>query len=173
MSMNKDKFDSTLRSIKKRGSKVTSEFTSIVVTGVQLYYGETNRNIQVINDLVDCAQALKGLRTKALVEYLSQVIPHSNGGTKGGHLFGKMDKDLKAKMDRTWTQFLLDNPVWHEYTDEKPPVPFDLVAFLKSIKGRIEKAHTEGNMDAAGLQTFKTEIAKFAFDEDTVPDLKP
>jgi len=165
MLMTKAKFDTSLASIKSRGVKITTEFSDIVITGIQLYYGETNRNIQVINDLIDCAAALKGLRVKGLVEYLSQTIPHTNLGSAGAHQFGKIDKHLKHKMETTWKDFLVEHPHWHEFTEEKDPKPFDLIAFLKTIKKRIDKAHADGSMDSDELSTFKTEVSKFAFTE--------
>ena len=166
--MTKAKFDSTLASIKKRGAKVTNEFTSIVTTAVQLYYGETNRNIQVINDVMDCAKALKGIRVKALAEYFSKVIPHHKGADS---LFGKMNQEAKSTMDNTWETFLIDNPVWHEFTVEKDVKPFDLIAFLKTIKNRIDTAHKSGTLDDNGLKTLKAEVSKFAFAEDDKPKI--
>lgn len=173
MSMTKAKFDSALASIKKRGTKVTNEFTAIVREGINLYYGETNRNIQVINDLVDCANSLKGLRVKALVEYLSQVIPHANDGAKASHHFGKMQKEKKAAMDSTWKDFLVEYPEWHSYTVEKDPTPFDLTVFMKTIHQRIEKAYKEGKLDEEGLKTFRKDMSNLTIqgDKDDRPNL--
>ena len=173
MSMTKADFDKKLSSVKKRGQKVGTEFRHLVTQGVMLYYGETNRNIQVINDLVDCANAIKGLRVKGLVEYLTKVIPHENLGRKGDHHFGKMDKNLKDQMDSSWQSFLAENPNWDEFSEEKDPAPFSLEQFLKSVSRRLNKAHKEGQLGKEELKEFKKAITDFDFtDEEAEAEIK-
>ena len=170
MSMSKAEFDKELKSVKSRGASVTKEFSSLVRTGVQLYWGETNHNIQVINDLIDCARALKGLRVLALVEYLNEVVPHSNKGKKEQNHYGKMDASLKQKMTGTWDSFLINNPNWYEFTVEKNPQPFDFTKLLKTVESKLKKAHEKGEADLEGLVTFKEAIRKFSFDDEVTDE---
>jgi len=156
--MNKDAFDTALRSIKQRGSAVTSEFEEIVITAVQLYYGETNRNIQVINDVVDCGAVLKGIRLLALVDYLKQVIPHENKGKSGDYHFGRMDKELARSYDASWEEFLSSNPSWHEWKKEIDPAKFDVDTYVTSVIRKLNKAHKDGQLSREALDKFKTVV---------------
>ena len=166
MAMTKVEFDKRIKSLKKRGGKISEEFREIVREGIRLYYGETNRNIQVINDLVDTSRVIKGMRVKGLVEYLSQVIPHVNGGQKDDFHFGKMDREAKASMDTTWEQFMEKYPNWDEFTEEKDPTPFELQRFLKTVFHKLEKAHRDGMLDEEGLVKFKAATSKFDFEKE-------
>lgn len=169
MSLTKAQFDTQLKSVRTRGKKVTEEFAGLVTAGVQLYWGETNHNIQVINDLVGCARELKGIRLLGLVEYLDQVVPHHNSGKKDSYRYGKMDQEKKLKMHGTWEGFIEKHPNWHEYTVEKSPAPWDWSNFTKTVLNKMIKAHEKGEADDLGLVQFKQAMSKFTF-EDTVPE---
>lgn len=161
--MSKREYDKIIKTLKKDGEAVTTQFSSLVLTGVSLYWGESNNNIQVINDLIDCARVFKGLRVKAVVEYLNQTIPHANGGQKSDFHYGKLDKKARKAMEGTWEQFLNDNPDWDAFTIEKDPSPFNLLKFVGQVTKAIQSAHEKDEISKSELKLFKQAVGDIHF----------
>lgn len=162
--MTKAQFDKQLKSIKKNGGKYLDQFVAIVPTGVGLYWNETNQNIQVVNDLIDAASALKGVRVLGLQAYLQEVIPHKAGTRKEGYRFGAKDKELnEEKMKKAYPQFLTDNPDWTTFTDEKPVAPPTWEQIVKGVQSRVNKGHKMGSINTTHLKALKDAIMKIDF----------
>lgn len=155
--MSKREYDKALKQIKKDGEAVTTEFSNIVLTGIALYWGEANCNIQVINNLIDTAKVFKGLRVKALIEYLSNVIPHKPSKS-GDYHFTESDKKLKKQMEKTWEAWVTANPDWDKLTVEKDPAPFNLLKFVGQVQKAVLAAHEKDQMSKSDLKLFKQQM---------------
>ena len=167
--MTKTAYLKKLKGIKRNGSRYLQEFLEIVPEGVHLYYGESNYNVSIVNELIDAANALKGLRVLALQDYLSNVIPHVLGGRKEQFHFGAKDPNIDAKvMEAGYKAFLEKNPDWTLLNTEKPPKPISIEALIKSVQSRLNKGYKNNDINNEDLEVFKKAVSSIQYTTATV-----
>lgn len=147
--------------LKKRGKNFGDDFDQFVLSSICFFFEGGNKNIQIVNDLLEIAYAVKGINAARLVNYLREVIPHDikkGKDTKEYAFTGKTaDKEYDYEMVRV---FLNVNPVWSQYGKEDTLEDFDvadvqgkIVSYLKS------RAKFAGENGAHGLANMLTKSA--------------
>jgi hypothetical protein len=153
-------FRKRLKSIKNRGVKVHNELNDIVRASIELYYGESNQNIALINGVLEVAYMLRGINSRLLMSYYKEVIPHHvTKNEKGQQVFGKKDRQKEVP---NWRGFLEENPEWHEFKKEKEPEgakAFSVSEYFDStVAKRLEK---EVGSDPDALRLFKQKVEEY------------
>lgn len=161
--MNKSEFDKLMKSIRRNGGKWTTKFQDGVITGIELYWGETNRNIAVINTLIETAYVLKGVPVNKLIQYLKEVIPHKTqkDPNTGKTLFGKQDEEKVAFCREHWQEFVTQWPVWYEYSRKSEPAEFNANTYADTVAKRLDKQITENKIGKDELEYFRNTLNRF------------
>lgn len=114
--MNIITYNKLLKSLTKRGENFNQDFNDAVKASVNLYWGEGNQNIGIVNNLLAVASVVKGINRERLVSFYKEVIPHAYN-TKGKLFTGK-------KPDSELTQeSALEYNVKNRWYDKKESEP--------------------------------------------------
>ena len=123
-------------SLAKRGNTHKKDFARFVGASLAYFYDEKggNKNVSILNGLLDIAYSGDGLNTSALIRYIGHIVPHTvtkdrengkrkvfTGKRKGENYPSLIEVDV----------FIAANPLWYMW--KKP----------KAEKVETEKVETE------------------------------
>jgi hypothetical protein len=156
-SLNKAQFDSLIKSLKRRGKKLSHDFNVAVMSAIHLYYDPQGYagNVQCINDILDVARVTKGIRMNGVVEYLKQVIPHEFDAK--AKTFGKKLSDTTISQE-TAENFMDKFPEWYGFTREVATRDFSLEKFLERTERDLERAIKDNKLGETGLVMIKDRL---------------
>lgn len=111
-----------------RGANFAEDFNSFVKASLLFWNAEDggNKNIQIINDLLNIAYSTRGMNASKLMDYCYQAgVVHSDEedgkGKDKKHFFGAKKKKESYKSMEDMQQFLKDNPNWSEIYEDAGP----------------------------------------------------
>lgn len=129
--------------LNQRLGQAGKDFEMFVVSSVYWFYGASDKNINVINDLLEIAHKSRGMNAARLAAYLKHVIPHKlteAKTTKDCPKFGVKIKDTVYPVTAQWSEFLRRNPQWSKYGKVSKSTDFDLQKYLKGVVSTL-KSH--------------------------------
>lgn len=158
------------KSLKKKGANLSLAVREHFVDSVQLFRGEGNNNIQLINDCVDIASVTKGMRVKAAVAWFAEMIPHEQLGQNGNWHFGKKltNSTTVGKIDGGWEVFLAENPDWYDFTVETVQAPFTTIAYCRSEAKKLNGKYEKGELTPEGFEQIKKFWSTFKLDDELI-----
>ncbi len=158
--LNKQEFDSLVKSLKRRGKKLSKDFNVLVMNSIKLFYAADGYagNIQCINDVLDVARVTKGIRFNGVVEYLRQVVPHEFD-TKA-KTFGKKLSDTTINEEQA-ELFMEKFPEWFEFTREVAVKDFSIEKFLERVERDMDRAIKENKLGHTGLEMIKDRLTSW------------
>lgn len=145
-------FAQKLGAIQTTGRVVTRDFVCFVPVAIKFYYGDGNKNLQIINKLLETAEILRGLNSKKLGDYLSNVVPHNiEAGKAAAELAPKFygKKGGTEQKPSQLTQYLGDvqldgfltaNQDWTKYSKGNEEKSFDAEKVAKKLLKQLDKA---------------------------------
>jgi hypothetical protein len=144
--MDSKDWEKKANALAKRGSAFTKDFSSFVHASVVFFYGEGNRNVEIINGLVSIAYDSRGMNASHLIDYLANLIPHKVVKDKeNGKRFLFAGKKKGEEYDELGAMVWLDaNPVWTEWGGmDKAPKAWNPEAAIHAL---LVKAEKEGKL---------------------------
>ena len=117
------------------------KFDYFVDATIAWFYGDSDKNITVINDLLVIAHQSRGYNVQRLSAYLQVVIPHKLQTVKNLKecpKFLKKDKDLGYASESKWTSFCERN-IWSQYGKPQDMKDFNAEATVKQFIAKLIK----------------------------------
>ena len=135
-------------------------FNEFVRSSIRFFYGEGNKQINIINDLLGMAHHAKGMNANKLADYLAACIPHELVAGNS-ELPPRFAKKTSAYEETRSLAFIKYNLAWWSYippTKEKAVKPaFDSNKYLSNVTKKLSKELTR-----AELKAFATELYNMA-----------
>ena len=145
---------SKANNLAKRGHGHKKDFAQFVGASLTYFYDEKggNRNVSILNGLLDIAYSGDGLNASALIRYIGHIVPHTitkdrdngkrkvfTGKKKGENYPSLLDVDL----------FLASNPLWYMW--KKPSVKAEKPEQDESVQDSVVPAKGEAVPETATI----------------------
>ena len=127
--------------IMRSTGKAGKDFEVFVSASINWFYGESDHNINVINDLLVIATQSKGYNVQRLASYLKRIIPHTllDGGKDLTTRFDRKIEGRKYPKADKVAAFLTSNPSWSKTGKSKKAADYDQAKYINSVLAKIEK----------------------------------
>lgn len=137
---NYDEFKAFDRELRENGKKLSDEFLSHVKSALTFFHDAGNHNIQIINDVLDTASAMR-LQRNRIVDWLAGLVGHEVGKLQGGK-FGFMKKlenveyaEIVANAAEHFEQF----PDWYAFKPEQAPEEYNAINAIQKLIKKLTK----------------------------------
>jgi len=111
------------------------EFSNLARAVVRYFYGDGQKQIQIINRLIELSASHKGINTAKLVLWLQNVIPHEVVGNSSQLRFGKRIK--KSEYAR-YEEYLLEAPHYFDCGENTKKVIDKKLSLDKLLKSSVD-----------------------------------
>lgn len=149
----------------------SAEFLTHVKSGLELFHGKGNHNIQIVNDMLDTASAGRLPRNK-IIDWLAPIVGHKVEKVDTGFFrFGSKKEDVTyegiiAEAPVHFTNF----PSWEEFKRAADPDAFEADKIVKrqisALTRKIQELTEHGYMAAAQALTVARDSLKTAMNQD-------
>ena len=127
-------------SLLQRTGEAGKDFEAFVVASIHWFYGASDYNINVINDLLRIAHQSRGYNVQRLSAYLKQVVPHKLVQSKDKKVVPAFDKkESRYLKGHELNTFLSHNPVWSQYGAQKEASDYDVDAVVARLVKTLGK----------------------------------
>jgi hypothetical protein len=155
-------FKASDRRLRKAVEKISGVYLNHVYHAVDFFMTDGSHNVQIINDILDTADAGRLARNR-IVDWLSPIIGHESIKLAGGKYgFGKKLEEFDYSLADPMGHFK-SFPDWYSFKPEKAPDAFNakeaIEKELKRIKKLAETLKAQGYAVAGvTLETFADEL---------------
>lgn len=150
------------RVLREKGRAVADQYLAHVKDAVNFFHTTGNHNIQIVNDILDTASAMR-LQRNRIVDWLEKLIGHEVVKLDGGKFgFGKKleDTDYDDVVAGAPEHFQ-DYPDWYAWKKEADPEAYDAkTSMQKLIKRLVSDAKKAGAHHYSEVQAKLEEVAK-------------
>ena len=121
--------------------KAGANFERFISASIVWFYGESDHNINVINDLLVIAENSHGYNVQRLASYLKRIIPHAyiEATNKRKAHFDTKPKGKKYPTNDKVLRFLALNPEWNKTGASKTAADYDETKHVASVIAKIAK----------------------------------
>ena len=155
-------FKAVDRNLRLKGKELSDEYLSHVKDALTFFHTTGNHNIQIVNDILDTASAMR-LQRNRIVDWLYALVGHELVKVEGGRFgFGKKleTTDYEIVVSRAPDHFEL-YPDWYAWKKDPDPEEFDAKKTVQSVIKRLKNAAKDlGEHDYATVSLMLAEIAK-------------
>jgi len=159
-----DEFKTFDRNLRKQGKEISDTYLSHVKSALNFFHTEGAHNIQILNDVLDTATAMR-LQRNRIVDWVAQLAGHAviklDGGLFG---FGKKLADVEYSdiLDGV-AVFFEQYPDWYSWKKEQEPEEYNALSAMQKLIKKLEKeAKTASehhySMVAGMIESFKEQL---------------
>ena len=150
------------RALREEGKSVSDRYLEHVKAALTFFHTTGNHNIQIVNDILDTATAMR-LQRNRIVDWVSALVGHEVVKLDGGKFgFGKRleDTDYEAVVALAPEHFE-QYPDWYAFKKEADPEDFDAKKTVQQVIKKLNKAAKDlGEHDYATVSLMLVEVAK-------------
>lgn len=149
-----DEFKKIDRELREQGAKLSDRFLTHIKEGLSFFHTEGNHNVQIINDMMDTASAMR-LQRNRIIDWVSPMVGHEVVKLAGGLFgFGKKKDDIQyddvvSKAPEHFAQF----PDWYAWKPEAKPAEFDGIEDMRKLVKKLRaeaKKYTDNGYTSVG-----------------------
>jgi hypothetical protein len=114
------------------------DFNNFVLASVSFFYGDGNKQVAIINTLIEMAYNAHGYNANKLCDYLVNLIPHKVEKKVRAYPMLSTREGEYPSID-VMQEFVIANPQWSRYSKEaKVAKPFSQLKYAAEVLKKLE-----------------------------------